>query len=88
MCPVCHEEIYESKKNYYCSGYKNGCEFVIWKDVAGASIHKDDVAKLLTGGKTALKKCKSKAGKDFTCMFKLNSENKIEFVFADEKSRN
>ena len=88
LCPVCHEEIYESKKNYYCSGYKKGCEFVIWKDVAGASIHKDDVAKLLTGGKTALKKCKSKAGKDFTCMFKLNSENKIEFVFADGKSRN
>lgn len=82
LCPVCKKEIYEGKKNYYCSGYKNGCTFSIWKDVAGASVSKDDVSKLIAGNKTVQKKCKSKTGKNFTCMFQLNSENKIEFVFT------
>lgn len=84
-CPICHNDILEGNKNYYCSGYKDGCKFTVWKKISGATISTTDISRLLSGKETAKKSCKSKAGKDFTCMFKLNSENKIEFVFAEKR---
>ncbi|NBI07553.1 type IA DNA topoisomerase [Senegalia massiliensis] len=30
-CPACSKPIVESKKGYGCSGWKEGCTFVIWK---------------------------------------------------------
>jgi DNA topoisomerase-3 len=31
-CPVCGKKILENSKAYYCSGWKEGCKFTIWKD--------------------------------------------------------
>jgi len=30
-CPVCNKPIIENKKGYGCSGYTDGCKFIIWK---------------------------------------------------------
>ncbi|MHB9323859.1 type IA DNA topoisomerase, partial [Fusobacterium polymorphum] len=30
-CPKCGNPIYEGEKNFYCSGYKKGCDFKLWK---------------------------------------------------------
>lgn len=30
-CPFCGKEISDGKSNFYCSGYKEGCQFKIWK---------------------------------------------------------
>ncbi len=83
-CPCCGKDVYEGKKNYYCSGYSNGCKFVIWKNIANANITKDDVKRLLTGKKTNSKKCKSKNDKEFRCKFILEN-NEIKFVFDNNK---
>ena len=31
ICPKCGSLIYEGEKNFYCSGYKTGCDFKLWK---------------------------------------------------------
>jgi DNA topoisomerase-3 len=33
-CPECGSAVFESEKNYYCSDFKNGCKFTIWKENA------------------------------------------------------
>ncbi len=32
QCPGCGSPIHESDKSYYCSNFKNGCSFSIWKE--------------------------------------------------------
>lgn len=31
-CPLCGKPVYENKKSFYCSGYKEGCKFSLWKE--------------------------------------------------------
>lgn len=38
VCPVCGREILQNDKGYYCSGYKEGCRFNIWKNVFGKTL--------------------------------------------------
>jgi len=33
VCPKCGSPIYEGEKNFYCSGYKAGCDFKLWKKI-------------------------------------------------------
>ena len=82
-CPLCGMPIIKGQKNWYCSGYKNGCKFPsIWNNISGARISEKDVELLTSGKTTGVKKCTSKAGKEFSCRFIFNSsDNKIEFVF-------
>ena len=80
-CPSCGKDILEGKKNYYCSGYKDGCKFVLWKDITGAKLSVKDVKALLVEKNTDIKTCKSKDGKAFKCRFTLDTENKIKFIF-------
>ncbi|MGC8777930.1 MAG: DNA topoisomerase 3, partial [Candidatus Caldatribacteriaceae bacterium] len=35
QCPLCGAPVYESKKNFFCSRWKEGCSFSIWKSIAG-----------------------------------------------------
>lgn len=30
-CPVCNKPVRESEKRFYCTGYKEGCSFFVWK---------------------------------------------------------
>ena len=34
-CPRCGKPIIEGKKGYGCSGWKEGCPFVLWRSFAG-----------------------------------------------------
>jgi DNA topoisomerase-3 len=95
-CPLCQGDVYEGKKSYYCSNYRpkdsggekkekdGGCNFAIWKETAGAPVSPDDARLLLAGKPTKIKKCKSKAGKEFSASFALK-DGKIEFRFQDRK---
>ena len=40
-CPECGKPVYEGKKSYYCSGYKEGCKFVLWKNSLDRLGHAD-----------------------------------------------
>jgi DNA topoisomerase-3 len=87
-CPSCGGEIYEGKKNYYCSNYntEKPCKFLIWKEISGASVSTSDVSVLLAGKQTKIKNCHSnKTGKEFRAAFVLAGE-RIEFRFNDKKN--
>ena len=81
MCPVCKKgKILENQKSFYCSEYKGGCKFTVWKNICGAKITVSDVRDLLSKGKTKQKKMKSQKGNDFeACVVLKNGKTEIEF---------
>lgn len=89
-CPQCGEgEIIEGKKGYGCSRWKEGCEFVIWKRIAGKRISKNQAKKLIKKGKTRkLKGFKSKKGNKFSAKLNLNDDYEVEFIFEDNNDIN
>jgi len=86
-CPLCGGDVYEGKKNYYCSNYKGGnpCDFAIWKEICGAPVSPEEAQTLLAGKKTKMKKCVSgKTGKEFKAAFYLSGD-KILMQFEEKK---
>lgn len=66
-CPFCGSPIYENKKSFYCSNYKNGCKFSLWKDEnwfkwKGKKVTKSMAKDFLAGKQVYLKDCKKKNG--------------------------
>jgi DNA topoisomerase-3 len=85
-CPICGGDVYEGGKNYYCGNYKadKPCRFTVWKEICHASVNHSDMQTLLIGRQTKVKKCVSKAGKEFNAKFEL-VDGKIEFRFEGKK---
>jgi len=85
-CPLCGGDVYEGKKNYYCGNYKGEkpCGFAVWKEICGAAVSPADAQALLAGKQTKVKKCASKAGKEFKAAFALE-KGKIEMKFEGKK---
>jgi len=81
-CPVCGQgSIIDGKKGYGCSRWKDGCKFIIWKKIAGKTIPKGQVEKLLKTGKSdKIKGFKSKAGKPFDAVLKIEG-GQVKFDF-------
>lgn len=80
-CPKCGEEIRANSKTYGCSGYKNGCNFVIWKTIAGKNITESQVKQLLTKKQTGkIKGFTGKKGK-FDAALVLKPDGTIGFQF-------
>lgn len=85
-CPLCKNgKIMAGEKNWYCSRYKEGCTFTVWKNVSGAKLTDTDLQQLLAGKTTRPKKMKSKAGKEFSAKLKLLHDGKVDFVFDKKK---
>lgn len=79
MCPECGRAIFENSKAYGCSGYKDGCDFTIWKnDKFFAALHKQItpnlVRTLLKNGVVTVPRIKGKKG---TYSLKLKYEKKL-----------
>ncbi|MBP5284405.1 MAG: topoisomerase C-terminal repeat-containing protein [Treponema sp.] len=87
-CPVCGKgSVLEGGKSFFCSEYKQGCGFSVWKEMCGAAVTAADV-RLLVQGKTAKPRTmKSKAGKEFTAGLKLEN-GKVAFVFEQKGGKN
>jgi DNA topoisomerase-3 len=88
-CPQCGKGVVcEGKKSWYCSLYKSGCSFTVWKEICGARISAAEMQAMLSGGKTRKKKMKSRAGKEFSASLMLADDaGVIKTVFAPEKKR-
>ena len=73
-CPTCGSFIHENQKSYYCSNYKEGCKFNLWKDSRyfdqTLKITKEKAKKLLKGEKAKFK-LKSKTGNDYEAYFTI-----------------
>ncbi|MCP1251486.1 DNA topoisomerase III [Elizabethkingia sp. S0634] len=83
-CPKCQKgDIIEGKKGYGCSGYKGGCNFVIWKEIAGKKISISIAKTLIEKRRTKkLEGFISKAQKKFSASLILNNDYKVEFDFT------
>lgn len=80
-CPLCNNDIIEGKKSYYCSAYKDGCKFGIWKIISGKKITNSNIKQLLTKGITnEIKGFKSKNGNEFKAKLQIK-EGEVKFVF-------
>ncbi|RKO65732.1 DNA topoisomerase III [Desulfofundulus salinus] len=83
-CPLCGRDVVEFARSYGCSGYKEGCRFAIWKEIAGKKITVKQAKELLWKGKTGvIKGFKSKAGKSFDAALTLSEDGRVNFEFAD-----
>lgn len=75
ICPECGQQIIENSKAYGCSGWKEGCNFAIWKnDRYLASMKKKPTKKmvreLLATGKTYVSGLVSKKGNKFDAILR------------------
>jgi DNA topoisomerase-3 len=83
-CPRCGSDVVDQSKWYACGGRERGCEFRIWKTIAGKRIGVRAAQALLRDGRTPrLKGFKSKAGKPFEARLKLDAgEVRLDFETA------
>lgn len=87
QCPFCRKEgkeseMYQGAKNFYCSSYKEGCNFVIWKTIAGKQLTLNQVQQLLQRGATGkIGGFQKKAGGSFTAALYLKQDKSIGFKF-------
>ncbi len=84
-CPKCGKRIIKGSWGYKCEdnkkGEEGGCDFFIGK-VAGVSLSKEDVTKLLTEGKTdTIAGFTSKKGSTFDARLALNDQHQVVFDF-------
>jgi DNA topoisomerase-3 len=71
-CPQCGAPVVDRPKSFSCSRWRKGCQFVIWKSMAGKRITAATAGKLLRDSQTSvLKGFKSKAGKSFSARLKI-----------------
>ncbi len=81
FCPSCGAKIIAGNKGYGCSNWRQGCKFVVWKEIAGKKLTEKQIQALLLKGKTPLiKGFISKSGKKFEAILTLNN-GKVEFIF-------
>lgn len=82
-CPKCKKgKIYEGNKNFYCSAYRDGCDFVIWAKMASKRLPYEVIKQLVKDNKTDwVKGFTSKAGKPFDARVELDKEFKTRFSF-------
>lgn len=82
-CPKCGRPVIENQKGYGCTGYKEGCKFVIWKEIAQKKITANQARTLLKKGKTGVIKgfkAREKQNK-FDAALKLEEDGKVVFDF-------
>lgn len=78
-CPKCGGIIQENYKKFQCKK----CDYALWKVVAGRQYEPEEVEELLTKGVVGpLQGFRSKMGRPFSAMIRLNPELQPEFDFG------
>ncbi|MBX9849229.1 MAG: topoisomerase C-terminal repeat-containing protein, partial [Rhodocyclaceae bacterium] len=78
-CPKCGGVIQENYKKFQCKA----CDFSLWKVVAGRQYESEEVEELLTKRTVGpLQGFRSKMGRAFAAIIKLNAEHQPEFDFG------
>jgi DNA topoisomerase-3 len=78
-CPKCGGVIQENYKKFQCKA----CDFSLWKVVAGRQYETEEIEELLTQRVVGpLQGFRSKMGRAFAAIIKLNADNQPEFDFG------
>lgn len=84
-CPKCGRPIREMEKVYRCSGWNEGCNFTIWRNIAGKKLTPAQAAALITKGKTGkISGFKKRDGGTFSAALSLE-DGKVQFLFINKK---
>ena len=73
-CPLCNGTIIEGRRGFGCSNWRpeNGdCRFVIWKEIAGRTLTRQNVETLVGGRKTRPYVLKESNGDKFKASLKM-----------------
>ncbi|MCE1182260.1 MAG: DNA topoisomerase III [Rhodocyclales bacterium] len=82
-CPKCGGQIRETYKKFQCSG----CDYSLWKIVAGRQFEPAEIDTLLTEGQIGpLTGFRNKMGRSFAAAIKLNADKLPEFDFGQDKA--
>ena len=80
-CPKCGGVIQENYKKFQCKS----CDFALWKVVASRQYEPEEVEELLTRRVIGpLQGFRSKMGRPFAAVIKLNAEHQPEFDFGND----
>jgi DNA topoisomerase-3 len=81
-CPKCGGEVHERYKAFQCVK----CDFSIWKIISGRMFEVPEVEKLIAEKQIGpLQGFRSKMGKPFAAVVKLNEQNEAKFDFGEDQ---
>ena len=84
-CPKCGGVIQENYKKFQCKS----CDYALWKVVAGRQYETEEIEELLTKGVVGpLQGFRSKMGRAFAAIIKLNADKMPEFDFGQSDESN
>ncbi|WP_434514552.1 DNA topoisomerase III [Dechloromonas sp. ARDL1] len=82
-CPKCGGQIRETYKKFQCGG----CDYALWKIVAGRQYEPAEIEQLLTEKQVGpLTGFRNKMGRSFAAAIKLNDDLQPEFDFGQDKT--
>jgi len=83
-CPKCDQgQIIEGQRGFGCNRYREGCNFVVWKEMAGKKLTEKQIQSLIAKGRTGLiKGFKGKDGNKFSARLELDEGLEAKFDFA------
>ncbi|WP_036248694.1 type IA DNA topoisomerase [Methylobacter sp. BBA5.1] len=81
-CPLCHKPVIEGRKGYGCSGWKDGCQFVLWKQTYGVPITHDLASQLLQLGRTLQAVAVHIDDNVFNAQLTLNGQGETGYIKA------
>jgi DNA topoisomerase-3 len=86
-CPKCDQgSIIEGRRGYGCNRFREGCDFVVWKEISGKQLTVKQVHALIGKGKTRLiKGFIGQSGKKFDARLRLDEQWKVMFGFPSSK---
>ncbi len=86
-CPKCGQgRIIEGRRGFGCNRYREGCDFVVWKELSGKRLTEKQIRALIGKGKTGLiKGFKGRSGRKFDARLRLDEQRKVVFEFPERK---
>ncbi len=84
-CPKCGQgRIIEGRRGHGCNRYREGCDFVVWKEISGKRLTEKQIHALIAKGKTRLiKGFNGRSGKKFDARLRLDEKWKVVFEFPE-----
>ena len=88
VCPKCSQgRIIEGRRGFGCSRYREGCDFVVWKEISGKRLTEKQIHALIGKRKTPLiRGFKGPSGGKFNARLRLDSQCKVELEGAESSS--
>jgi DNA topoisomerase-3 len=81
-CPKCGGEVHERYKAFQCVK----CDFSVWKIISGRLFEAEEIEQLISRREIGpLQGFRSRMGKPFVAVLKLNGDNKTEFDFGPDQ---